>query len=141
MKTHLRHDARMSQQHSTSNLPPEASTRVLRQFRIVFNAVRSHFRQVEREAGIGGAQLWALTERALIRAERRPEDKRAMALYVTDTGQELLSSAPAPFSGVLPSALSNLESAILIRLEADLGQLIAELRVEDDGAKTPLADL
>jgi DNA-binding MarR family transcriptional regulator len=36
------------------------STRVLRQFRIVFNAVKSHFRQVEREAGVGGAQLWAL---------------------------------------------------------------------------------
>lgn len=173
IKADLRYDARMSQHHSTSNHAPEASTRVLRQFRIVFNAVRSHFRQVEREAGIGGAQLWALseiaasggigvnelaatldihqstasnlvralTERALIRAERRPEDKRAMALYVTDAGQELLSSAPAPFRGVLPSALSNLDPAILIRLEADLGQLISELRVEEDGAKTPLADL
>jgi DNA-binding MarR family transcriptional regulator len=38
-----------------------APTRVLRQFRIVFNAVKSHFRQVEREAGVGGAQLWALS--------------------------------------------------------------------------------
>lgn len=38
----------------------ETATRVLRQFRIVFNAVRSHFREVERAAGIGGAQLWAL---------------------------------------------------------------------------------
>jgi DNA-binding MarR family transcriptional regulator len=37
------------------------STRVLRQFRIVFNAVKTHFRQVEREAGVGGAQLWALS--------------------------------------------------------------------------------
>lgn len=36
------------------------ATRVLRQFRIVFNAVKTHFRQVEREAGVGGAQLWAL---------------------------------------------------------------------------------
>jgi MarR family transcriptional regulator, organic hydroperoxide resistance regulator len=36
------------------------ATRVLRQFRIVFNAIKSHFRQVEREAGVGGAQLWAL---------------------------------------------------------------------------------
>ncbi|SFD25971.1 MarR family winged helix-turn-helix transcriptional regulator [Massilia yuzhufengensis] len=35
--------------------------RVLRQFRIVFNAVKTHFRQVEREAGVGGAQLWALS--------------------------------------------------------------------------------
>jgi DNA-binding MarR family transcriptional regulator len=39
-------------------VPP---TRVLRQFRVVFNAVKSHFRQVEREAGLGGAQVWALS--------------------------------------------------------------------------------
>jgi DNA-binding MarR family transcriptional regulator len=40
-------------------LPPP--TRVLRQFRIVFNAVKSHFRNVEKAAGIGGSQLWALS--------------------------------------------------------------------------------
>lgn len=34
---------------------------VLRQFRVVFGAVRSHFRQVEKQAGIGGAQAWALS--------------------------------------------------------------------------------
>lgn len=33
---------------------------VLRQFRVVFNAVRSHFLQVEKQVGIGGAQVWAL---------------------------------------------------------------------------------
>jgi DNA-binding MarR family transcriptional regulator len=37
------------------------ATRVLRQFRIVFNSVKTHFRQVEHEAGVGGAQLWALS--------------------------------------------------------------------------------
>lgn len=48
--------------------PPEnaAATRVLRRFRLVFNAVKTHFQQVERQAGIGGAQLWAL---AVVRAE------------------------------------------------------------------------
>lgn len=40
-------------------LTPE--TRVLRQFRVVFNSVKTHFRQVERDAGLGGAQLWALS--------------------------------------------------------------------------------
>jgi len=39
-----------------------AETRVLRQFRVVFNSVKTHFRQVERDAGLGGAQLWALSE-------------------------------------------------------------------------------
>lgn len=43
------------------SLDPEAATRVLRRFRLVFNAVKTHFQQVERHAGIGGAQVWALS--------------------------------------------------------------------------------
>ncbi|MEO5881007.1 MAG: MarR family winged helix-turn-helix transcriptional regulator [Caldimonas sp.] len=39
----------------------EASVRVLRRFRLVFNAVKAHFQQVEKLAGVGGAQLWALS--------------------------------------------------------------------------------
>ncbi|HUG25237.1 MarR family winged helix-turn-helix transcriptional regulator [Piscinibacter sp.] len=39
--------------------PPTA--RVLRQFRLVFNAVKTHFQQVEKKAGLGGAQVWALS--------------------------------------------------------------------------------
>lgn len=39
---------------------PEAAARVLRQFRLVFNSVKTHFQQVERKVGLGGAQVWAL---------------------------------------------------------------------------------
>jgi DNA-binding MarR family transcriptional regulator len=39
----------------------KAAARVLRRFRIVFNAVKSHFRDIERRTGVGGAQLWALS--------------------------------------------------------------------------------
>jgi len=39
----------------------EPATRVLRKFRSVFNAVKTHFQQVEKRVGIGGAQLWALS--------------------------------------------------------------------------------
>lgn len=35
--------------------------RVLRRFRVVFNAVRTHFQQIEKELGLGGAQAWALS--------------------------------------------------------------------------------
>lgn len=35
--------------------------KVLRRFRVVFNAVRTHFRQVEKQVGLGGAQVWALS--------------------------------------------------------------------------------
>lgn len=41
--------------------PHQAAQRVLRQFRQVFNAVKTHFQNVEKRAGIGGAQLWALS--------------------------------------------------------------------------------
>lgn len=40
---------------------PMPSRQVLRQFRIIFNAVKTHFRQVEQESGLGGAQVWALS--------------------------------------------------------------------------------
>lgn len=39
----------------------EPAGRVLRRFRLIFNAVKTHFRQVEKRAGIGGAQVWALS--------------------------------------------------------------------------------
>jgi DNA-binding MarR family transcriptional regulator len=56
----------------------QPSTRVLRQFRVVFNSVKTHFRQVEREAGLGGAQLWALSV-----IQRRP------GIGVTELAREL----------------------------------------------------
>lgn len=52
---------------STERLPaaraaaPDTAGQVLRQFRLVFNAVKTHFQQVEKEAGVGGAQVWALS--------------------------------------------------------------------------------
>lgn len=43
--------------------PSDAATaaQVLRQFRSIFGAVRTHFREVEKSAGLGGAQVWALS--------------------------------------------------------------------------------
>jgi DNA-binding MarR family transcriptional regulator len=50
---------------AVSNDPPvdhdQAAVAVLRQFRQVFNAVKSHFQQVEKTVGMGGAQVWALS--------------------------------------------------------------------------------
>jgi DNA-binding MarR family transcriptional regulator len=42
-------------------VPVDPAARVLRRFRLVFNAIKSHFRAVETKAGISGAQLWALS--------------------------------------------------------------------------------
>jgi DNA-binding MarR family transcriptional regulator len=146
-------------------------TRVLRQFRIVFNSVKTHFRQVEREAGVGGAQLWALsvierrpgigvtelsreldihqstasnlikslTERGLVTAAREGMDRRSVSLRISGEGETVLKSAPMPFAGVLPDALSSLDPATLERMEQDLGQLIALLEADEAGAKVPLS--
>lgn len=39
-----------------------AALEVLKKFRQVFRAAKLHFRQVERAAGVSGAQLWVLAE-------------------------------------------------------------------------------
>jgi DNA-binding MarR family transcriptional regulator len=154
---------------SPSDAAPE--TRVLRQFRVVFNAVKTHFRQVEREAGVGGAQLWALsviqrrpgigvtelsreldihqstasnlikglTERGLVPAAREGMDRRSVALRVSAEGETVLRSAPLPFAGVLPDALSSLDPDTLGRLEQDLAKVIALLEADEASARVPLA--
>lgn len=53
--------SRIASKTATSAPMDESSARVLRRFRLVFNAVKTHFRQVEKKAGVGGAQLWALS--------------------------------------------------------------------------------
>lgn len=40
--------------------PQPAADQLLQQFRIILNAVKTHFQQVERRCGIGGVQVWAL---------------------------------------------------------------------------------
>ena len=150
-----------------------APARVLRQFRVVFNAVKTHFRHVEQAAGLGGAQVWALSvirdqpgigvkelartldikqstasnlvrallERDMVAATRDGPDRRTVALHLRDAGAAVLARAPAPFAGVLPDALDELDAATLARLESDLGQLIKLLGVDGDAATVPLADL
>lgn len=44
--------------HNASSATP---AQVLRSFRMVFNSIRTHFQQVEKKVGLGGAQVWALS--------------------------------------------------------------------------------
>lgn len=155
--------------------PPPEAAQVLRQFRIVFNAVKTHFQQVERKVGIGGSQVWALslvaghpgmgvgalaqamdihqstasnlvkalTQRGLLGTDRDDRDRRAVRLHLTPEGHAVLDQAPAPWAGVLPDALAQLDGDTLRRLDHDLAQLIQMLAPESahDAAKTPLADM
>jgi DNA-binding MarR family transcriptional regulator len=85
---------------------PDQAVRVLRQFRIVFNAVKLHFRQVETAAGIGGAQVWALSV-----IEKQP------GVGVSDLGRAM---------DVHQSTASNLVKVLLER------ELVSAVRDRDD---------
>jgi DNA-binding MarR family transcriptional regulator len=55
--------SRTSRPAASGPAPQAADTAalVLRQFRQVLNTVKTHFQQVEKTVGLGGAQVWALS--------------------------------------------------------------------------------
>ena len=56
----LTHELPMNSKDLQSDTP-ETTAQVLRRFRVVFNAVRSNFQQMEKQVGLGGAPVWALS--------------------------------------------------------------------------------
>lgn len=146
---------------------------VLRRFRVVFNAVRSHFRDMEKQVGLGGAQVWALSiikatpgigmggmaqamdihqstasnlvkalqKKELIQMSKSEEDRRNVQLKILPAGNALLRKVSGPFEGVLPAALSELETPTLKRLDQDLSKLIVLLKADEAGAGMPLSNL
>jgi len=149
------------------------TAQVLRRFRVVFNAVRTHFQQIEKQVGMGGAQVWALSvvrdqpgigmggmaksmdihqstasnliktllRRELISSSKAPEDRRNVRLHILPAGLEVLEQVPGPFEGVLPEALGKLPPSTLLRLDNDLGELIALLKADEGAGGIPLAEL
>ena len=147
--------------------------KVLRRFRVVFNAVRTHFRQMEKEVGLGGAQVWALSiiadnpgigmggiaqamdihqstasnlvkalqKKELIAIEKGLDDRRSVCIKLQAPGKKLLSKVKGPFTGVLPSALEELDPAVLRRLDKDLEHLIKVLDADESASEIPLANI
>ena len=137
--------------------PPQ---RVLRQFRVVFNSVKTHFQQVEKRAGLGGAQVWALSVirdqpdigvSSLARAldVKQPTASNLVRLLVEqdlvearrderDRRAVRLRLRPA---GVLPEALAALDARTLARLEGDLATLIQALNADERGAGRLLSQM
>ena len=152
---------------------PTSAVQVLRRFRVVFNAVRGHFLEIEKQAGLGGAQVWALNvirdqpgigvsalaksmdihqstasnhvklllRKELISMGKASADRRQVELQILPAGLAILSQVPGPFEGVLPGALSQLPAVTLLRLDQDLGELIALLKADEQAAGIPLAHL
>lgn len=159
--------------NTLDNDNPTNPARVLRRFRVVFNAVRAHFQAIEKQAGLGGAQVWALNvirdhpgigvgalaksmdihqsttsnlvklllRKELVSMGKASADRRHVELQILPAGLAILSQVPGPFEGVLPGALHQLPAASLLRLDHDLGELIALLKADENAAGIPLADL
>lgn len=138
---------------SATHLPVEPVTpaKVLRRFRVVFNAVRTHFRQMEKQAGLGGAQVWALSVIKAnpgigmggIASSMDIHQSTASNLVKTLLGRELISLEKAPDDRrnvrikILPAGSRLLEKVpepFEGILPAALGQLSAETlqRMDED---------
>lgn len=74
----------------------------------------------------------ALHKRNLIKKERSDEDQRIVKLALTAKGTALLKSAPHPARGLLPEALSRMESKGLKRLNSGLRELIGAIDAGDE---------
>ena len=81
-----------------------------------------------------------LEDKHLIYRSRSKSDQRAVRLYVSDEGKEVLSKAPSPPEGKLSSSLAKLTEEQLDDLEKALGTLVETLHYDDDekAALTPI---
>lgn len=102
------------------NSTPDAAREALRQFRVIFGAVRQHFKAIEKACGVSGAQIWAMA--AL---------RQTPGLKVSELAQAL---------SIHPSTASNLldkiEKAGLIRRERNsVDQRVVKLYLTAAGDK------
>ncbi len=65
----------------TKRLFAEKSVEVLEQFRIIVKSIRRHYQDVERRAGLQGAQLWALAQVAEQPGVKVGDLARSMAIH------------------------------------------------------------
>lgn len=75
-----------------------------------------------------------LEEKELVYRNRSKTDQRAVHLYLTDEGKEVLSKAPNPPEGMLSSTLNKLSSEQIEELETSLGFLVESLQYDDEKA-------
>ena len=83
----------------------------------------------------------SLVTSQFIEVKKNTKDKRIVKLYISPAGKSILKKAPAPFSGVLPHALLQLNPKVLRRLNNDLSDLLELLEADESAAKIPLANL
>jgi DNA-binding MarR family transcriptional regulator len=141
----------------------DAPKRVLRKFRLVFNTVKTHFQHIEKKVGIGGViasnkgigvsdlaialdihqttasnLVRGLVNLEMVSVKKEGVDRRTVQLHLLPAGVKILKKAPAPFSGVLPHALEQLDNKTLERLDHDLAKLMCLLDTDASAARIPL---
>lgn len=103
-----------------SGIPADSAAQALRQFRVVFNAVKTHFRQVEQETGLGGAQVWALS---LIK------NCPGLGVGGIAVGMDIHQSTASNLVKVL------LKKKLITLTKSDDDKRVVELRVTPEGTK------
>jgi DNA-binding MarR family transcriptional regulator len=97
-----------------------AATEALRQFRVIFGAVRQHFQAVEKACGVSGAQIWAMA--AL---------RQSPGMKVSELAQALSIHA-----STASNLLDKIEKAGLIRRERNSAdQRVVQLYLTAAGEK------
>lgn len=71
----------MSTAASRKTAVKEAPISVLMKFRLIVNTAKQHYRWIEQECGVNGAQLWALWEISRARGMRVSELSAALAMH------------------------------------------------------------
>lgn len=71
------------------NTDNNAEREALRQFRVIFGAVRQHFQTVEKACGVSGAQIWALAALRETPGLKVSELAQAMSIHAS-TASNLL---------------------------------------------------
>ena len=100
--------------------PGDSAAQALRQFRVLFNSVRTHFRQVEKETGLGGAQVWALS---LI--QKNP----GLGVSEVAAGMDIHQSTASNLIKVL------LKKQLITLNKSAIDKRVVELRVTPEGKK------
>lgn len=98
--------------------PPCPAAEALRQFRVIFGAVRQHFQAVEKACGVSGAQIWAMAALQQTPGMKVSELAQAMSIH------------PSTASNLL----DKLEQAGLVRRErSSADQRVVTLQLTDAG--------
>jgi DNA-binding MarR family transcriptional regulator len=102
------------------NSNARTATEALRQFRVIFGAVRQHFQAVEKACGISGAQIWAMAALRQTPGMKVSELAKALSIHASTAS----------------NLLDKIEKAGLIRRERNsVDQRVVRLYLTSAGEK------